>query len=73
MFDSTENTIKQNRSGVKCYHLVRHIKPNVPSRYPPKTQIVAFGKTEADVEAHLERIQKLVHMPSGCTYSIEFF
>jgi len=58
---------------VKCYYLVRHIKPNKTSLYPTTRQIVYHGQSEDEVENHLERMQKTVKMPPGCTYSIEHF
>ena len=58
---------------VKFYYLVRHVKSTQTTNYPATRQIVYHSKTENDVEEHLERIQKAVQMPKGCTYSIEHF
>lgn len=58
---------------LKFYYLVRHVKPNGNSIHPATRQIVCHGRTEDEVEQHLERVQKAVQMPPGCTYSIEHF
>ena len=58
--------------GLKFYYLVRHVKSK-NSPFAPARQLVCHGRTETEVEAHLERVQQNVVMPSGCTYSIEHF
>ena len=57
---------------IQFYYLVRHVKAGT-SPDPAIRQFVCHGKTEKDVENHLERVQRSVQMPSGCTYSIEHF
>jgi len=61
-------------SRVKFYYLVRHVKSTLPvSVYPATRQIVCHGTSEAYVESQLEKIQSVVQMPAGCTYSIECY
>lgn len=57
---------------IKFYYLVRHIKAG-NSPYPATRQIVYHDTSESRVEQHLELVQTSVHMPVGCTYSIEHF
>jgi hypothetical protein len=64
---------QQSGCRIKFYYLVRHIKSNGSTKYPADRQIVCHGSTEKQVEQQLERIQKTVQMPPGCTYSIEHF
>jgi len=57
---------------LKFYHLIRHITTH-KSQYPSARQVVYHGRTEKEVEKHLERLQDKVNMPTGCFYTIEHY